>query len=280
MQIIIQILTLLGAMAMFLYGMTMMSEGLQKAAGAKLRSILTSMTSTSLKGILTGIVITALIQSSSGTTVMIVSMVNAGLMGLGNAIGVIMGANIGTTITSWIISLFGFSYNIALFAIPFIAVGFFLTTTRNERRRNIGEFIIGFALLLIGLATMKDSVPDLNQYPDTLALVKNLTSYGFGSVIIFTLIGAFITVILQASSAAMALTMVFVANGWIDFEMASAMVLGENIGTTITANIAAAVANYSARRTAVAHTLFNVIGVVATLVFFNPLMKCVGAMTT
>ncbi len=280
MQIVIQILTLLGAMAMFLYGMTMMSEGLQKAAGDKLRSFLASMTSTGFRGILTGIVITALIQSSSGTTVMVVSMVNAGLLALGNAIGVIMGANIGTTITSWIISLFGFSYNIALFAIPFIAVGFFMTTTRKDKNRNIGEFIIGFALLLIGLATMKDSVPDLNQYPETLALVKDLTSYNFWSVIIFTLIGALITVILQASSAAMALTMVFVANGWINFEMAAAMVLGENIGTTITANLAAAVANYSAKRTAVAHTLFNVIGVVITLIFFNPFMKLIGIMAT
>lgn len=280
MQILIQILTLLGAMAMFLYGMTMMSEGLQKAAGEKLRSFLTSMTSTGFKGILTGIVITALIQSSSGTTVMVVSMVNAGLLGLGNAIGVIMGANIGTTVTAWLISLFGFSYNIATFAVPFIALGFFLTTMKGTREKSFGEFAIGFALLLIGLATMKDSVPDLNQYPDTLAFVKNLTSYGFLSVIIFTVIGALITVLLQASSAAMALTMVFVANGWINFEMASAMVLGENMGTTITANLAAAVANYSAKRTAIAHTLFNTIGVVLALIFFNPLMKLLGVMTT
>ncbi len=280
MQIVIQILTLLGGMSMFLYGMTMMSGGLQKAAGEKLRSFLTSMTSTRFKGILTGIVITALIQSSSGTTVMIVSMVNAGLLGLGNAIGVIMGANIGTTVTSWLITLFGFSYNIALFAVPFIALGFWLTTMKSSRERSIGEFVIGFALLLIGLATMKDSVPDLNQYPETLAFVKGLTSYGFGSIVIFTLIGALVTVILQASSAAMALTMVFLANGWINFEVASAMVLGGNIGTTITALLAASVANYSAKRAAVAHTLFNVVGVLIALIFFNPLMKLIGTMTT
>ena len=280
MQIFIQILTLLGAMAMFLYGMTLMSEGLQKAAGDRLRSFLASMTSTRFKGIMTGIIITILIQSSSGTTVMVVSMVNAGLLALGNAISVIMGANIGTTLTAWLISLFGFSYDITAFAIPFIAVGFFLTTLKSDKQKNIGEFAIGFALLLIGLTTMKDSVPDLNQYPETLAVVKNLTSYGFWSVIIFTLIGALITVTLQASSAAMALTMVFVANGWINFEMASAMVLGENIGTTITANLAAAVGNYSAKRTAIAHTLFNVIGVLFALIFFNPFMKLIGEMTT
>ncbi len=245
MQVFLQILTLLGAMAMFLYGMTMMSEGLQKAAGDKLRSFLASMTSTTFKGIITGIVITALIQSSSGTTVMVVSMVNAGLLALGNAIGVIMGANIGTTLTAWMISLFGFSYDIGAFAVPFIALGFFMMTLKSNRNRNIGEFIIGFAFLLIGLATMKNSVPDLNQY-----------------------------------SASLALTMVFVANGWINFEMAAAMVLGANIGTTITANIAASVANYSAKRTAMANTLFNVLGVVLALVFFNPLMRIIGSMTT
>lgn len=280
MNLVLQIFTLLGAMCMFLYGMTLMSEGLQKAAGEKLRSFLASMTSTRTKGILTGIVVTALIQSSSGTTVMLVSMVNAGLLGLGNAIGVIMGSNIGTTVTSWLVALFGFSYDIAAFAIPFIAFGFALIIMNKRKYRNIGEFIIGFALLLIGLVSMKNSVPDLNRYPETLALVKGLTSYGFGSVLIFTLIGALITVMLQASSAAMALTMVFVANGWINFEMAAAMVLGENIGTTITANLAAAVANYSAKQTALAHTLFNVIGVILALVVFNPLMRLIGSMVT
>lgn len=280
MQILLQTFTLLGALGMFLYGMSLMSEGLQKAAGDKLRSFLESMTSTRFKGIITGTIITALIQSSSGTTVMIVSMVNAGLLALGNAIGVIMGAHIGTTVTSWLVALFGFSYDIAAFAIPLIAFGFVFTTAKNDKYRNIGEFIIGFSLLLIGLVTMKNSVPDLNQYPDTLAFVTNLTNYGFGSVLIFTIVGAIITVILQASSAAMAITMVFVANGWINFEMAAAMVLGENIGTTITANLAAAVANYSAKRTALAHTLINIIGVIGALVVFNPFMKLIGEMVT
>lgn len=272
MQILIQVLVLLGALAMFLYGMMLMSEGMQKAAGDSLRNFLNSMTSNPFKGILTGIIVTAIIQSSSGTTVMIVSMVNAGLMALSNAIGVIMGANIGTTVTAWLISLFGFSYDIATIAIPIIALGFGLTLSKSGRSKSVGQFFIGFSLLILGLATMKNSVPDLNEYPDALAFVQRLTNYKFLSVIIFTVLGAVLTVILQASSAAMALTMVFVANGWINFEMASAMVLGENIGTTITANIAAAVGNYSAKRTAIAHTLFNVIGVVLSLIFFNPLM--------
>lgn len=265
---------------MFLYGMTLMSSGLQKAAGDKLRSFLASMTSTTFKGILTGIIVTALIQSSSGTTVMVVSMVNAGLLTLGNAVGIIMGANIGTTVTAWIISLFGFSYNIGDLAVPFMVIGFLMTTAKSGKTRSIGEFIIGFCLLLIGLAAMKDSVPDLNQYPDTLALVQNLTSYGFWSIIIFTLVGAVLTVILQASSAAMALTMVFLANGWIGFDMAIAMVLGENIGTTITANIAAAVGNYSAKRTALVHTMFNVFGVILALIFFHPFTRMIGVMVT
>lgn len=261
---------------MFLYGMMLMSEGMQKAAGDSLRNFLNSMTSNPFKGILTGIVVTAIIQSSSGTTVMIVSMVNAGLMALSNAIGVIMGANIGTTVTAWLISLFGFSYDITTIAIPIIALGFGLTLSKSGTSKSVGQFFVGFALLVIGLATMKNSVPDLNEYPDVLAFVQRLTGYRFFSVIVFTLLGAILTVILQASSAAMALTMVFVANGWINFEMASAMVLGENIGTTITANLAAVVGNYSAKRTAIAHTLFNVMGVVLSLVFFHPLMWLIG----
>lgn len=276
MQIFIQVLTLLGALAMFLYGMMQMSEGMQKAAGDSLRNFLNSMTSTPFKGIVTGIVVTAIIQSSSGTTVMVVSMVNAGLLALSNAISVIMGAHIGTTLTSWLISLFGFGFNIAEFAIPIIAFGFVLTVSKAGRSKSVGEFVIGFALLLIGLATMKDSVPDLNQYPEALAFVQKLTGYRFFSVILFTVIGALITVILQASSAAMALTMVFVANGWINFDMACAMVLGENIGTTITAILASLVGNYSAKRTAVSHTMINVIGVVIALVFFHPLLDFCG----
>ncbi|MCI1640203.1 MAG: Na/Pi cotransporter family protein [Bacteroidales bacterium] len=280
MQIAIQVFTLLGSLAMFLYGMTLMSEGLQKAAGDRLRSFLESMTSTRFKRVLTGIIITALIQSSSGTTVMVVSMVNAGLLSLANGIGVIMGANIGTTVTAWIISLFGFSMDISKIAIPFVAFGFIFTLSRKSKNRNIGQFIIGFSLLIIGLSAMKSSVPDLNSHPDALAFVRNLTGFGFGSELIFLAIGTLLTIVLQASSATMALTLVFVSNGWIDFNMAASMVLGENIGTTITANIAAVVANYSAKRAARAHTVFNVFGVIWVLSIFPVFLRFIGHIIT
>jgi phosphate:Na+ symporter len=276
MQIALQIFTLLGALALFLYGMTLMSEGLQKAAGDKLRSFLESMTSTRFKRVLTGIIITALIQSSSGTTVMVVSMVNAGLLSLANAIGIIMGANIGTTVTAWIISLFGFSVDISTFAVPLIAVGFIMTLSKKSKNKNIGQFIIGFSLLIVGLATMKASVPNLDEHPEALSFLQNLTGYGFGSDLIFLLIATILTIILQASSATMALTMVFVANGWISFEVAASMVLGENIGTTITANLAAMVANYSSKRAALAHTVFNVFGVIWVLSIFPFFLGIIG----
>jgi phosphate:Na+ symporter len=280
MQIALQIFTLLGALALFLYGMTLMSEGLQKAAGDKLRSFLESMTSTRFKRVLTGIIITALIQSSSGTTVMVVSMVNAGLLSLANAIGIIMGANIGTTVTAWIISLFGFSVDISTFAVPLIAIGFIMTMSKKSKNKNIGQFIIGFSLLIVGLATMKASVPNLDQHPEALSFLKNLTGYGFGSDLIFLLIATILTIILQASSATMALTMVFVANGWISFEVAASMVLGENIGTTITANLAAMVANYSSKRAALAHTVFNVFGVIWVLSIFPIFLGLIGKIVT
>ena len=280
MQIVLQILTLAGALAMFLYGMTLMSEGLQKAAGDKLRSFLAAMTSTRLKRVLTGLIITALIQSSSGTTVMVVSMVNAGLLSLGNAIGVIMGANIGTTVTAWLIAVFGFSVDISTIAVPLVALGFVFTLAKSNRNRSVGQCIIGFALLVIGLAALKDSVPNLDEHPEVLAFVQNMTGYGFGSVFIFLALGTVLTIVLQASSATMALTMVFVSNGWIGFDMAAAMVLGENIGTTITANIAAAVANPSAKRAARAHTVFNVFGVIWVLLIFHPFLWAIGRIVT
>lgn len=280
MQIILQVFTLLGALAMFLYGMTLMSEGLQKAAGDRLRSFLASMTSTRLKRVLTGLAITALIQSSTGTTVMVVSMVNAGLLSLANAIGVIMGANIGTTVTAWIVAVFGFSFNLSTIAVPLIALGFLLTLAKNNTNRSFGQFLMGFAFLVLGLVALQNSVPDLNEYPDVLAIVQKLTGFGFGSVLLFLALGSILTIVLQASSATMALTMVFVSNGWIGFDMAAAMVLGENIGTTITANIAAAVANYSAKRAARAHTVFNVFGVIWVLILFHPFLWCIGQVVT
>ena len=276
MNIVLQVFTLLGALGMFLYGMTLMSEGLQKAAGDRLRSFLASMTSTPFKRVLTGLIITAVIQSSSATTVMVVSFVNAGLLSLSNAIGVIMGANIGTTVTAWLISLLGFKADISVLAVPLMALGFIFSISKKNKNRNIGQFIVGFSLLFLGLTFLKNSVPDLGDKPEVLAFLQQWTGYGFGSVLIFLFIGTLLTIVLQSSSATMALTLVMVNFGWIPFEMAAAMVLGENIGTTITANIAASVANVSAKRAARAHTVFNLFGIVWVLILFRPFLRLVG----
>ena len=276
MQIFLQIFTLLGALGMFLYGMTLMSEGLQKAAGDRLRSFLASMTSTPFKQVLTGLGITAVIQSSSATTVMVVSFVNAGLLTLANAIGVIMGANIGTTVTAWLISILGFKVDISILSIPLMAIGFVFFVSKKSKNKSIGEFIIGFALLFLGLNFLKNSVPDLNQSPEVLSFLQHWSGFGYGSVLIFVVIGTLLTIVLQSSSATMALTLVMVNAGWIPFDIATAMVLGENIGTTITANIAAAVANVSAKRAARAHTVFNVFGVIWVLILYRPFLKLIG----
>lgn len=276
MQVVLQIFTLLGALALFLYGMTLMSESLQKVAGNGLRNFLASMTSNPLKRILTGLLVTAVIQSSSATTVMTVSFVNAGLLTLTQSIGVIMGANIGTTATAWIISLLGFTADITILAIPLVAVGFAFMMSKKAKKKNIGGLIIGFALLFLGLSFLKNSVPDLNSTPELLAFVQEWTGWGFWSILIFVGLGALMTVVMQSSSATMALTLVMVNFGWIPFAEAAAMVLGENIGTTITVNIAAAVGNVSAKRAARAHLLFNVFGVVLALIVFNPFMKLIS----
>ena len=276
----LQILTLLGALGMFLYGMNLMSAGLQKAAGSKMRGMLTAMTSNPFKGVLTGLGITTVIQSSSATTVMTVGFVNAGLLTLSQAVGVIMGANIGTTVTAWLVSLLGFKADISLFAVPLMAVGFILSLSKSDKRRHVSDLIVGFSLLFLGLSLMKESVPDLKETPEVLAFIQNWTSYGFGSVLIFLVFGTVLTLVLQSSSATMALTLIMVNMGWIPFEMGAAMVLGENIGTTITANIAAAVGNANARRAAMAHTLFNVFGVCWALALFRPFLMLVGTVIT
>ncbi|MFA5848544.1 MAG: Na/Pi cotransporter family protein [Bacteroidales bacterium] len=276
MDIVFQVLKLLGSLGLFLYGMTLMSEGLQKVAGDKMRSILAAMTSNSFKRVLTGLFITSIIQSSSATTVMVVSFVNAGLLTLTQSVGVIMGANIGTTVTAWIVTLLGFKMDISALSIPLIGFGFVLMMFKSKKRKSMGELIIGFALLFLGLAFLKDSVPDLQSTPQILEFLKEWTSYGFGSVLLFVSIGTLLTIVLQSSSATMALTLVMCSYGWLPFEMAAAMVLGENIGTTITANIAASVANVSARRAALAHTVFNVFGVIWVLTFFKPILFVVS----
>ena len=273
---ILQIFTLLGALGMFLYGMNLMSSGLQKASGDKLRSFLSAMTSNPFKGVMTGLGITSIIQSSSATTVMVVSFVNAGLLTLAQAIGVIMGANIGTTVTAWLVSWLGFKADISILAIPLMALGFLFSNSKKNQRQNIGELIVGFSLLFLGLSFMKESVPDLNETPQVLDFVKVWSSHGFGSVLIFLVFGTALTLVLQSSSATMAITLIMLSMGWIPFDMACAMVLGENIGTTITANIAASVGNTQAKRAAMSHTIFNVFGVIWALIFFKPFLALVG----
>ena len=273
---ILQIFTLLGALGMFLYGMNLMSSGLQKAAGDKLRGLLSSMTSSPFKGVLTGLGVTTVIQSSSATTVMVVSFVNAGLLTLTQAIGVIMGANIGTTVTAWMVSWLGFKADISLLAVPLMLLGFLFSNSKKNQRQNVGELIVGFCLLFLGLSFMKESVPDLRETPQVLEFVKEWSGHGFGSVLIFLAFGTVLTLVLQSSSATMAITLIMLSMGWIPFQMACAMVLGENIGTTITANIAASIGNTQAKRAAMSHTIFNVFGVIWALLFFKPFLGLVG----
>ena len=190
---LLQALTLLGALGMFLLGMNMMSSGLQKTAGDRLRNFLSSMTSSPFKGVLTGLGITSVIQSSSATTVMVVSFVNAGLLTLTQAISVIMGANIGTTITAWLVSWLGFKADISILAVPLMAVGFVLSISKKDNRKNIAELIVGFSLLFLGLSLMKDSVPDLQRTPEVLSFIQGWQGYGFGSVLIFLFLGTLLT---------------------------------------------------------------------------------------
>ena len=273
---LLQIFTLLGALGMFLYGMNLMSSGLQKAAGERLRGFLSAMTSNPFKRVMTGLGITAIIQSSSATTVMVVSFVNAGLLTLVQAIGVIMGANIGTTVTAWLVAWLGFKADISILAIPLMLFGFLFSNSKKNQHKNIGELIVGFSLLFLGLSFMKESVPDLSETPQVLEFVKDWSSYGFTSVLIFLVFGTVLTLVLQSSSATMAITLIMLSMGYIPFSMACAMVLGENIGTTITANIAASVGNTSAKRAAMSHTIFNVFGVIWALIFFKPFLGLVG----
>lgn len=269
---ILQIFNLLGALALFLYGMNLMCTGIQKATGNRLRSLLKTMTSKPVKGVFTGFGITAIIQSSSATTVLVVSFVSAGLITLGQAIGVIMGANIGTTVTAWVIAIFGFKFDIASLSVPFFLLGFVLTQMKKDKLRHLGSFVIGFSLLFIGLSLIKSSVPDLKDSPEALAFIQSWSHLGFASVLFSVLLGSVLTLVLQSSSATMAITLIMLSQQWITFDMGAAMVLGENIGTTITANVAAAMGSTEARRAALAHTIFNVFGVLWALVLFRPFL--------
>jgi len=266
-------LTLIGALGLFLFGMKLMSEALQKVAASRMRHILGAMTRSRIRGVFTGVLITSTIQSSSATTVMVVSFVNAGLLSLVSAIGVIMGANIGTTVTAWLIALLGFKVSLSFLSLPLIGLSLPLFFSKKSLRKSWGEFIIGFAILFIGLQFLKESVPDVRDSPEVLRFLTSFTDLGFLSVLIFVAIGTLFTIIIQSSSATMALTLVMCYNGLLPFELAAAMVLGENIGTTITANLASIVANISAKRAARAHLLFNLFGVVWMLPVFSYFLK-------
>ncbi|MBQ5374681.1 MAG: Na/Pi cotransporter family protein, partial [Bacteroidaceae bacterium] len=278
MDTFINLLSLIGSLALFLYGMKIMSEGLEKFAGDRLRGILSSMTRNRVMGVFTGILITALIQSSSATTVMVVSFVNAGLMTLVQSIGVIMGANIGTTITAWIISAIGFKVNIAAFALPLLAIGIPLIFSGKSKRKSIGEFIFGFSFLFMGLSYLQVNAEAL-KIGDIVAnmLAGWAGSGGFLTILLFVFVGAFTTMIVQASAATMAVTlMLFDMNiPGFGFELAAALAMGQNIGTTITAFLASLTANTQARRAALAHMFFNVFGVVVILILFHPFCDAV-----
>ncbi len=274
-------LKLVGSLGLFLYGMKIMSEGLQKLAGNKLRDILSAMTKNRVMGVLTGVLITALIQSSSATTVMVVSFVNAGLLSLVQSIGVIMGANIGTTATAWLIALFGFGkFSISALSIPLMGIAIPLIFSSKSKRKSTGEFIFGFAFLFMGLDLLKSSMPDLQNNPEVLSFVQNFSNMGILSVLFYLFIGTVLTVIVQSSSATVALTLIMATKGWIDFPSAAAMIMGENIGTTITANLAAIPANISAKRAAFAHFLFNVMGVIWMLFVFKYFVNIVEQLVT
>ncbi len=273
-------LELVGSLGLFLYGMKIMSEGLQKLAGEQLRGILAAMTRNRVMGVFTGILITALIQSSSAASVMVVSFVNAGLLTLAQSIGVIMGANVGTTVTAWMISLFGFGkFSISIISIPLLGIGLPLIFSAKSKHKSLGEFIFGFAFLFLGLDLLKSSMPDLQNNPEVLAFVSGFSDLGFMSTLIFLVIGTVLTVIVQSSSATVAITLIMCSRGWIGFESAAAMIMGENIGTTITANLAAFSANVSAKRAAFAHLMFNVLGVIWMLFIFKFFVNMVSGLT-
>lgn len=270
------IFQIVGSLAFFIYGMKMMSDGIQRAAGAQLRNILRTMTQNRVLGVFTGFLITLLIQSSSATTVMTVSFVNAGLLSLTESAGVMIGANIGTTITGWIVSVLGFKVKLSAYSIPLFAVGVPMVLAGKGKIKHWGQFIVGFAILFLGLSELKSAVPPIKDSPEVLEVLKDFTQWGILSRVFFVFVGTLLTIIVQSSSASMAITLTMCAEGWLPFDVAAAMILGENIGTTITAELASLIGNTSARRSARIHSLFNTVGVtwmVIILPWFLPVLS-------
>ena len=259
---IYQVFLVICSLGLFLYGMRAMSDGIQKVAGDRLQSVLNFMTGNRVAAIFTGLAITAIVQSSSATTVMVVSFVNAGLLQLGQSIGVIMGANIGTTLTGWIVALAGIKVDMSVAALPAIGIGFVFVIVPKLKKEGLGETLIGFGLLFMGLDFLKKSMPDISQNPEMLSFLTKFTGYGLGSYLLFVIVGTLLTVIVQSSSAAMAITLMMAYNGWIDYPTSAAIILGENVGTTITAYLASFGTSVNARRASRAHTLFNIFGVI------------------
>ena len=279
-EIILLLLKITGAVVVFIYGMKMMGEGLQKVAGNRMRAVLGRITGNPVTGILTGAFVTAVIQSSSATTVMVVGFVNSGLISLAGAIAVVMGANIGTTITSWII-LLGMGGTLEKFILPLIlcAVALPFMMSKKSKNKSVSEFVIGLAVLLVGLQFLQDAIPDLSSNEAFLSAMARWSDNGFLSILIFIVIGALLTAVVQASSAVMAITLVMCANQWIGFDVAIAIVMGQNIGTTLNANLAAVVANSNGKKAARAHLLFNLIGTVFTLILFYPITHLIANVT-
>lgn len=280
-DILVIILNFAGALGLFLFGMKLMSEGLQKFAGNGMRRILGKITNNPATGITTGALVTVATQSSSATTVMVVSFVNAGMLSLFGAVAVIMGANIGTTVTAWIITLLGLGESGGTFSFPLLAmaIALFFIFSKKDKLKSVGEFIIGFALLLLGMEFLQHAMPNLEEYPDFLATLGSLSKHGFFSILLFIAIGTILTCFVQASAAMMAITLVMCYKGWIGLDVAVALVMGQNIGTTITANLAAMVANNAGKKAARAHLVFNVIGVIFTLIVFRPVMQLIAHIT-
>ncbi len=269
------VIQILGALAFFIYGMKTMSDGIQRAAGSQLRAILRKLTQNPLLGIFNGFIITALIQSSSATTVMTVSFVNAGLLSLTESAGVMIGANVGTTVTTWLVSGLGFEINLSTYCIPFFAVGVPMIWVGRGRIKFWGQFVVGFALLFLGLDALREAIPIIDENSPILQTLQEFTERGLISRIFFVFVGTMLTIVVQSSSASTTITLAMCYNGWLPFEVAAAMVLGENIGTTVTAELAALVGNTSARRAARIHSLFNIFGVtwmVIALPWFLPLL--------
>lgn len=281
MNILLIIINFAGSLAIFLFAMKMMSDALLKIAGSRMRNILGKITNNPIRGILTGAGVTMTIQSSSATTVMVVSFVNAGLISLAGAIAVIMGANIGTTITAWIITFFGLGEGVSGFSLPMLlgAISLCFMFAKKEKLKNLGEFFVGLALLLVGMNLLKSAMPNLQEYPQLLEQIAAISGHGFGSTLLFILIGTLLTCLVQSSSATIAITLVMCYNGLIDLNAAIAIVMGDNIGTTITANLAAMVGSPAGKKAARAHLLFNVIGVVLMLILFRPVVHLISNIT-